>query len=147
MLKRWLAMIDRPLETLSEALIMENWLNIFLLILFGALANLIVAFIVLRALAGVFGVPEEKNNSRRALLALLTIVPVAGVAGAPFFLIPFAGPFFGIALSFRRKIRAAARPGSEDHPPHRPGDLCPVGRDPLLRHPDDMIEWWGRRER
>jgi hypothetical protein len=92
-------MIDRPLETLSEALIMENWLNIFLLILFGALANLIVAFIVLRALAGVFGVPEEKNNSRRALLALLTIVPVAGVAGAPFFLIPFAGPFFGIALS------------------------------------------------
>ena len=78
---------------------MENWLNLFLLIVFGALANLIVAFIVLRALAGLFGVPEERNTSRRALLALLTIVPVAGVAGAPFFLIPFAGPFFGIALS------------------------------------------------
>ena len=29
----------------------------------------------------------------------MTIVPVAGAAGVPFFIVPFIGPFFGTALS------------------------------------------------
>ena len=43
--------------------------------------------------------PSEINTPRRALLSLLTIVPVAGAAGAPFFLIPFMGPLFGVFIS------------------------------------------------
>jgi len=78
---------------------MENWQGILLLILSVALINLIIAFGVLRGLASVFGVPPEINTPRRALLSLLTIVPVAGVAGVPFFIVPFVGPFFGTGLS------------------------------------------------
>ena len=78
---------------------MENWLGIFLLIMFAALVNLIVAFGVLRGLAGLVGVPPEVNTPRRGLISLLTIVPVAGIAGAPFFLIPFIGPIFGVFIS------------------------------------------------
>ena len=78
---------------------MENWLGIFLLIMFAALVNLVVAFGVLRGLASLVGVPPEINTPRRGLLSLLTIVPVAGIAGAPFFLIPFIGPIFGVFVS------------------------------------------------
>jgi hypothetical protein len=77
----------------------ENWLGIFVLIIFGAVVNLIIAFVVLRALAGWMGISPQVNTARRALISLLTIVPVAGVAGAPFFLIPFMGPPFGIFIS------------------------------------------------
>ena len=78
---------------------MDNWLGIFLLIIFTALVNLIIAFGVFRVLAGLVGVPPEVNTSRRALISLLTIVPVAGAAGVPFFILPFIGPFFGTFIS------------------------------------------------
>lgn len=78
---------------------MENWLGIFLLIIFGALINLAVAFFVLRGLAGLAGIPAETNTPRRALLSLVTILPVAGVGGLPFFILPFIGPIFGTIIS------------------------------------------------
>ena len=78
---------------------MENWQGVFLLIIGGALVNLIVAFGVLRGLAGLFGVSSEVNSARRALISLVTIVPVAGVAGAPFFIVPFIGPIAGVCIS------------------------------------------------
>jgi len=78
---------------------MENWLTIFLLLIFGALANLAVAFVVLRAMAGLVGIPHEANTPRRALVSLVTIMPVAGVAGGAFFIIPFWGPIFGTIFS------------------------------------------------
>jgi hypothetical protein len=78
---------------------MENWLEIFLLVVFGALINLGIAFGVLRGLAKFVGVSREINTPRRALVSLLTIVPVAGVAGAPFFLLPFIGPILGVLIS------------------------------------------------
>jgi hypothetical protein len=78
---------------------MENWLGVFLLIIFGAVVNLIVAFFVLRGLAGTMGVSAEVNTPRAALVSLVTILPVAGVAGAPFFIIPFAGPILGTLIS------------------------------------------------
>ena len=78
---------------------MENWLGVFTLIIFGAVVNLVIAFFVLRGLATWAGIPHAMNTSRRALVSLLTIVPVAGVAGAPFFLIPFIGPLLGIFVS------------------------------------------------
>jgi hypothetical protein len=78
---------------------MENWLGLFGLMVFGAVFNLLVAFMVLRALAGAAGIQPDVNTPQRAMLSLLTILPVAGVAGAPFFLIPFIGPPFGIFVS------------------------------------------------
>jgi len=78
---------------------MENWLQVFLFIIFAALVNLIIAFGVFRALAGYVGVSPEINTPQRALISLLTILPVAGAAGAPFFLVPFIGPFFGTFIS------------------------------------------------
>jgi len=78
---------------------MENWLEVFLFIVFGALINLLIAFGVLRGLASLTGVPAEVNTPRRALISLVTILPVAGVLGLPFFIIPFIGPFFGTFLS------------------------------------------------
>ncbi len=78
---------------------MDNWLGVFLLIISGAVVNLAVAFGVLRTAAGWAGIPSEINTPRRTLISLLTIVPVAGVAGAPFFLIPFMGPLLGVFVS------------------------------------------------
>ncbi len=84
---------------MSRGWSMENWLGIFLFIIFGALVNLIIALGVVRGLASLMGVPAAVNTQRRALLGLVTILPVAGVAGLPFFVIPFIGPFFGTFIS------------------------------------------------
>jgi hypothetical protein len=78
---------------------MENWLEVLLFIIFAALVNLGIAFGVLRGLASLTGVPAEVNTPRRALISLLTILPVAGALGVPFFIMPFIGPFFGTFLS------------------------------------------------
>jgi hypothetical protein len=78
---------------------MENWLSVFLFIVFGAVVNLIIAFFVLRATASALGLPSSINTSARALNSVATILPVAGVAGTPFFLIPFIGPIMGIFIS------------------------------------------------
>lgn len=78
---------------------MENWQGILLFIIFGALVNLVIAFGVLRGLASLTGVPAEVNTPRRALVSLVTILPVAGALGLPFFIMPFIGPFFGTFLS------------------------------------------------
>jgi len=78
---------------------MENWLEVFLFVVFGALINLLIAFGVLRGLASLTGVPAEMNTPRRALISLVTILPVAGALGLPFFIMPFIGPFFGTFLS------------------------------------------------
>jgi hypothetical protein len=78
---------------------MENWLGVFFFIVFGAVVNLIIALGVLRALASLTGVPAKVNTQRRALISLVTILPVAGAAGLPFFIMPFIGPFFGTFIS------------------------------------------------
>ncbi len=78
---------------------MENWLGWFVLIIFGAVVNLLIAFVVFRALAGPAGLPREANTPSKTLYCLLTIIPVAGVAGAPFFIMPFVGPIFGTLVS------------------------------------------------
>jgi hypothetical protein len=78
---------------------MENWLQVFLFIIFGAFVNLAIAFGMVRALASLTGVPAEVNTPRRALISLVTILPVAGALGLPFFIMPFIGPFFGTFLS------------------------------------------------
>ena len=78
---------------------MENWLEVLLFIIFAAVINLVVAFGVLRGLASLTGVPAEVNTPRRALISLVTILPVAGALGVPFFIMPFIGPFFGTFLS------------------------------------------------
>jgi hypothetical protein len=82
-----------------EAGPMENWQGILLFIICGALVNLVIAFGVLRGLASLTGVPAEVNTPRRALISLVTILPVAGALGLPFFIMPFIGPFFGTFLS------------------------------------------------
>jgi hypothetical protein len=90
----------RPAErALQEEQEMKNWLGVFLLIIFVAVVNLIIAFFVFRALASAVGVPPEVNTPRRALLSLVTILPVAGVAGVPFFILPFFGPLLGTLVS------------------------------------------------
>ncbi|MDH4017312.1 MAG: hypothetical protein OEV20_08235, partial [Actinomycetota bacterium] len=71
---------------------MQNWLAIFVFIISTALVNLAVAFFVLRTLASAFGVPAATNTPRRALISLVTILPVAGACGLPFFIMPFIGP-------------------------------------------------------
>ena len=78
---------------------MDNWLGLFILIIAGAAVNLAIAFVVFRALAGAVGVSSEVNTSEKALHSLLTIVPVAGVAGAPFVLLPFIGPIVAFCVS------------------------------------------------
>jgi hypothetical protein len=78
---------------------MDGWLNLFLFIVFGAFVNLIVAFFVLRGTASALGVPSSVNSPGRALESVVTILPVAGFAGVPFFLIPFMGPILGIFIS------------------------------------------------
>jgi hypothetical protein len=78
---------------------MENWLEVLLFIISAALVNLVIAFGVLRGLASLTGVPAEMNTPRRALISLVTILPVAGALGVPFFIMPFIGPFFGTFLS------------------------------------------------
>jgi len=78
---------------------MENWLEVLLFIIFAAVINLVIAFGVLRGLASLTGVPAEVNTPRRALISLVTILPVAGALGVPFFIMPFIGPFFGTFLS------------------------------------------------
>ena len=78
---------------------MQDWLGIFIFIVSAALINLFVAFFVLRGLASVVGVPSDTNTPRRALISLVTILPVAGAAGLPFFLFPFIGPIFGTVAS------------------------------------------------
>jgi hypothetical protein len=78
---------------------MENWLEVLLFIIFAALVNLIIASGILRGLASLTGVPAEVNTPRRALISLVTILPVAGALGVPFFIMPFIGPFFGTFLS------------------------------------------------
>ncbi len=78
---------------------MENWVGVLSLILVAMVVSLIVAFVVLRVLASVVGVPAPVNTSKEALHSLLTIVPVAGVAGAPFVIVPFIGPVFGFFVS------------------------------------------------
>jgi len=78
---------------------MENWAGIFALIVFAMVVNLIVAFLVMRGLAGAMGAPKELATSREVLHSLLTIVPVAGVAGAPFIILPFIGPLFAFFIS------------------------------------------------
>ncbi len=78
---------------------MDNWVGIFALIVSAILINLVVAFVVLRVLAGMVGVSPLTNTSKEALHTLVTIIPVAGVAGAPFFIVPFIGPLFGFFVS------------------------------------------------
>jgi hypothetical protein len=78
---------------------MDNWAGIFALVIFIMVANLGIAFVVLRGLASAIGVSKELNTSKEALHTLLTIVPVAGVAGAPFIILPFIGPFFALFIS------------------------------------------------
>jgi hypothetical protein len=78
---------------------MENWLGWFVLIIFGAVVNLGVAFVVFRALSGFAGLPRQTNTPQKTLYCLVTIIPVAGVAGAPFFIMPFVGPIFGTLVS------------------------------------------------
>jgi len=78
---------------------MQDWLAIFVFIFSGAVINLIVAFFVLRGLAGLVGVPAATNTPRRALISLVTILPVAGAGGLPFFLFPLIGPLFGTIIS------------------------------------------------
>jgi len=78
---------------------MENWLEVLLFIILAAVINLVIAFGVLRGLASLTGVPAEVNTPRRALISLVTILPVAGALGVPFFIMPFIGPFFGTFLS------------------------------------------------
>lgn len=78
---------------------MENWLGLFTLIISAMVIDFVVAFVVLRVLATLIGVSPLKNTSREAAIALLTIIPVAGVAGAPFVIVPFIGPFFGFFIS------------------------------------------------
>ncbi len=78
---------------------MDNWVGIFALIVSAILINLVVAFVVLRVLAGMVGVSPLTNTSKEALYTLVTIIPVAGVAGAPFFIVPFIGPLFGFFVS------------------------------------------------
>ncbi len=78
---------------------MDNWLGILTLIACIAAVNLGIAFVVFRGLAVKVGIPSEVNTSNRALSTLLITVPVAGVAGVPFFIIPFIGPVLGTFVS------------------------------------------------
>lgn len=78
---------------------MENWIGIFSLVVFIMVFNLIVAFIVMRVLSSLVGVPAPMNTYKQTLISLLTILPVAGVAGAPFVIVPFIGPLFGFFVS------------------------------------------------
>ncbi|MBW2420372.1 MAG: hypothetical protein JRH19_17660 [Deltaproteobacteria bacterium] len=78
---------------------MENWLGLFLLMIIGAVVNLGIAFVVFRVLAGFAGIPREVNTPSKTLYCLVTIIPVAGVAGAPFWIMPFVGPVFGTLVS------------------------------------------------
>ncbi len=78
---------------------MENWVGIFTLIVSAMVINLVVAFVVLRVLASAVGVSPLANTSKEALHTLVTIVPVAGIAGAPFIIVPFIGPLFGFFVS------------------------------------------------
>ncbi|MDP6977972.1 MAG: hypothetical protein QF570_05130 [Myxococcota bacterium] len=78
---------------------MENWVGIFTLIISAMVINLVVAFVVLRVLASAVGVSPLANTAKEALHVLVTIVPVAGVAGAPFIIVPFIGPLFGFFVS------------------------------------------------
>jgi hypothetical protein len=98
---RWslIVFMGWPKRTQSEVRKMENWPGLFLFVIFAMLVNLIVAFFVLRGLANLVGVPPGTNTPRRALISLLTILPVAGAAGAPFFIIPFIGPILGTFIS------------------------------------------------
>ncbi|MBW2391047.1 MAG: hypothetical protein JRG89_21810 [Deltaproteobacteria bacterium] len=78
---------------------MENWFPILTLVLSTMFINLVVAFVVLRVLASAVGVSPWVNTKKEGLRILLTIIPVAGVAGAPFVIIPFIGPLFGFFIS------------------------------------------------
>jgi hypothetical protein len=78
---------------------MDNWLGIFTLIVCIAVINLAVAFVIFRGLALWLGIPKELNTSAKAFMTLLVIIPVAGVAGVPFFIMPFIGPLVGTFVS------------------------------------------------
>ena len=78
---------------------MENWFPIFTLIMSIMLVDFVVAFVVLRVLASAVGVAPWANTSKEAVRTLVTIIPVAGVAGAPFVIVPFIGPLFGFFIS------------------------------------------------
>jgi hypothetical protein len=78
---------------------MENWTAVFALIIIGAAVNLLVAVVAFRSLGRFFGVPNSINTFGRALKSMVTILPAAGAAGAPFFVIPFAGPVLGTVVS------------------------------------------------
>ncbi len=78
---------------------MENWLPIFTLVISIMLVDFVVAFVVLRVLASAVGVSPWTNTSKEAVRTLVTIIPVAGVAGAPFVIVPFIGPLFGFFIS------------------------------------------------
>ncbi len=77
----------------------ENWQILFTVIVFGAVVNFAIAFVVMRALSDWQGISPEVNTGRNIAMSLLTIIPAAGVCGAPFFLIPFMGPIFGVFVS------------------------------------------------
>jgi hypothetical protein len=78
---------------------MENWLGILTLIFCLAIVNLGVAFVVFRGLATWLGFPGGFDTSAKVLTTLLITIPVAGVAGVPFFIVPFIGPLFGTFVS------------------------------------------------
>ncbi len=77
----------------------ENWQGLFALIVFGAVVNFPIAFIVMRTLSDKQGIAPYVATTRNITMGLLTVIPAAGVAGAPFFLIPFMGPIFGVFVS------------------------------------------------
>ncbi len=78
---------------------MDNWLGVFALIVCIAVVNLAVAFALFRSLAANLGVPTDVNTSSKAFTTLLVTLPVAGVAGVPFFILPFIGPLLGTFVS------------------------------------------------
>lgn len=78
---------------------MENWIGIFSLVVFAMVFNLIVAFIVMRIFGSMVGVSGAVHTYKETLISLLTIIPVAGVAGAPFVIMPFIGPLFAFFVS------------------------------------------------
>jgi hypothetical protein len=78
---------------------MENWVGIFTLITCIAVINLMVAFVVFRGLALWLGIPKDLNTTSKAVMTLLITIPVAGVAGVPFFIMPFIGPLLGTFVS------------------------------------------------
>ncbi len=78
---------------------MDNWLGVLALIVCIAVVNLAVAFALFRGLAANLGVPSDVNTSSKAFTTLLVTLPVAGVAGVPFFIMPFIGPLLGTFVS------------------------------------------------